>query len=64
MYLPATVLGQELLELLEGAISGSEVLEDNLCLVVVDLEDHKSVSSLHSESNELSGAFVSNLNAA
>ena len=60
----ATVLGQELLELLEGAISGSKMLEDNLCLVVVNLEDHISVSSLHSESNELSGAFVSNLNAA
>jgi hypothetical protein len=60
----ATVLGQELLELLEGAISGSKMLEDNLCLVVVNLEDHISVSSLHSESNELSGAFVCNLNTA
>ena len=64
LYLPATVLGQEILELLESAISGSEVLEDNLGLVVVNLEDHISVSSLHSESNELSGAFVSNLNTA
>jgi hypothetical protein len=32
------VLGQEVLELLEDAISGSEELEDNLCLVIVNLE--------------------------
>jgi hypothetical protein len=53
-----------LLELLKSALSVSEVLEDNLSLVVVDLKDHVSVGSLHSESNELGDAFVCDLNTA
>ncbi len=40
------------------------MLDVDLGLVVVDLEDHESVGSLHSEGSELMDALVSNADTA
>ena len=56
--LPALVLGHLLLELFEGGVSGSKLLKDDVSLLVVRLQDHVSVSSLHSEGVELCDTLV------
>ena len=52
-FIPALILGHVFLELSEGSVSSSDLVDDNSVLVVVNLEDEVSVGSLHSEGSEL-----------
>jgi len=57
--LPALVLRHVLLELLESGISSAKFLQNDVCLLVIRLQDHVSVCSLHSEVVELCDTLVS-----
>ena len=57
--LPALVLRHILLELLEVSLSGTELLNNDVSLLIIRLQDQVSVRSLHSEVIEFSDTLVS-----